>query len=200
MLRKIGSRWWLIILSMIVCVGAAAVVNYNRAQFYTGRTTLLEVHPPASSDRQAALNTLGSIATSNRVMQYADETLRDLRLNWRSERVYAGTNIRPVKDTYILAVEVTLPDPTEAKVAADVVGASVKKFYNEFYGYKGAKGEPSLKTVDPAHVFPVNQRKMLRLVRALIEGLVLGIVLAAILPKGGRRESDVAIRTESSTS
>ena len=58
MLRKIGSRWWLIVLSIIVCVGTAAVVNYNMAQFYTGRTTLLEVHPPASSDQQTALNTL----------------------------------------------------------------------------------------------------------------------------------------------
>ena len=317
MLRKIGSRWWLIVLSTIACVGAAAVINNNMVPLYTGRATLLETRnmpadeqallgtlstvasgnqamqdavetlrdrgsahtpaeilqaiaimpvkgkqalsvdvalpdpaeskkaagivaasakkaweelygskgsgysvalvpkghatwlelrgrsagkTPAAATNRPPLATLVRIANSDRVMQYTFDTLRDLGLRYDPHKVTAATSIKPVTDTYILAIEVTLPDPIEAKTAADVVAASVKKAYRELYGPKDAEQESRLKTVDPACVFPVNQHKMLRLEGALVGGLVLGIVLAAILPKAGRRESDVAIRTEGSTS
>ena len=93
-------------------------------------------------DMQLKLSNLGVIATSERVLSNAVSTLSDLGVHETPEQILAATSVQPVKDTNILAVEVTLParDMSEeakrsaqedAKVAADVVAAEFKRAYAE---------------------------------------------------------------------
>ena len=188
MLRKIASRWWIILLSIVVCIAAAANSNYRQKQLYTGRTTLLaSVAETTDASKRVSMNTLAQIARSSRMMGYAALSLSDCGGNDLARRVLPWTSVEPVKDTNILAVEVTLPDPAEAKLAADVVAASIKKACQEILAPK-QKDEPVLKTIDPAIVFPVDQRRSRKLLGALLAGLIAGIVIAAMLPGGSRRE------------
>lgn len=81
------------------------------------------------TDLQLQISNLGNLATSQRVMQNAAQTLSDLGLNYDARRILSATSVTPVRDTNILAIEVTLPDAEAAKVAADVVAAEFKKVY-----------------------------------------------------------------------
>ncbi|MHB9035837.1 MAG: GumC family protein [Armatimonadota bacterium] len=142
--RIIRRRRWLIILGMVICVGAVAVNNvYFTPSLYTGRTTVMEskgmsregipiyAEQQYMMDTQLRLSNLGSIATSQRVLTNAAETLRDLNLSFTPADILDKTSVQPVKDTNILAVEVTLENPQEAKVAADVIAAEFKRAYTE---------------------------------------------------------------------
>ena len=143
--RIIRKRRWLIVLGMVICVGTVAAYNLTAVPLYVGRTTLMEakgmskegvsVFPDMSlygqMDVQLRLSNLGSIATSNKVIRDAIETLRDLDSKYSDEELLAAVRVEPVKDTNILAIEVTLPDPVEAKKAADVMASCFKNAYNE---------------------------------------------------------------------
>jgi capsular exopolysaccharide synthesis family protein len=98
-------------------------------------------------DSQIKLSNLVTMATSQKVLANAADTLRDLGMHFTPEQVIQRTKVQPVGGTNILAVEVTLPaeklSPTEpnrdaeartageAKVAADVVANEFKKVYAE---------------------------------------------------------------------
>lgn len=142
--RVIRRRRWLIILGMVICVGTVALHNHRSVQKYTGRTTLMESRgmsreaispypemPYMTIDTQLRLSNLGNIATSNKVMQDAAATLADLGSRFTPDEILSNTKVAPVRDTNILAVEVTLSDPFEAKKAADVVAAAFKNVYDE---------------------------------------------------------------------
>jgi succinoglycan biosynthesis transport protein ExoP len=144
--RIIRRRRWLIILGMVICVGAVAMHNYTSVPLYTGRTTLVEskslsregipLYPDMPVygdvvDVQLRLSNLGTIATSNKVMQDAAEVLSDLGSRYTPEEILSNTKVAPVRDTNILSIEVTLPDPTEAKKAADVVASALKNVYDD---------------------------------------------------------------------
>lgn len=138
MLAKIGRLWWLV----IVCAFLAGVCAYPLTvqalyvassymsiakQMYVGRTTLMESGQHGSSERQMAR--LGNIATSQAVLSNAAQTLSQLGMKSTPQEVLSHMSVMPVRDTNILAIEMTLPDPQEAKVAADVIASELKKAY-----------------------------------------------------------------------
>ncbi len=152
--RIIRRRRWLILLGTLVCVGVVAWNILMTPPSYIGRTTLMEstgmshegvpLYPEQmiQLDMRLKLSNLGVIATSERVLTNAVSTLSDLGVHETPEEILAATSVQPVKDTNILAVEVTLParDTSEdakraaqedAKVAADVVAAEFKRAYAE---------------------------------------------------------------------
>ena len=141
--RVIRRRRWLIILGTLAAVLAVAFWNYNSEPIYTGRTTVMEsksiqqVGIPLfqsqmmgnATDLQLQLSNLGNLATSQRVLSNAAQTLSDLGMKFTPAQVLSATSVTPVRDTNILAIEVTLPDAESAKVAADVIAAEFKKVY-----------------------------------------------------------------------
>lgn len=142
--RIVRRRRWLIILGMVVCVGAVAVNIMLTPPLYTGRTTLMESQGMSSEgtpiyaeqqmmmmDVQLKLSNLGNIATSQRVLNNAADTLQDLNLSITPQEILSKTKVEPVKDTNILGVEVTMENPQEAKIAADVIAAEFKRVYAE---------------------------------------------------------------------
>ena len=141
--RIIRRRRWLIILGMLVCVGAVEVNNLLTLPLYRAHTTVMESggmtqegiplypEPYMQLDLQLRLSNLSNIATSQRVLKDAAATLSDLGLKFTADEILSRTSVQPVKDTNILAIEVTLPDGREAKVAADVMADEFKKIYGE---------------------------------------------------------------------
>ena len=191
MLRKISRRWWLIPVCafLLTLVGAmfAAYVNYNTEPLYIARTVIMEaLGPPIQGQPdyyKMRLGNLGSLVTSQLVISNAAQTLWDLGLKYSPEQILASAEVIPVKDTSMIAIEVTLPDPNEAKVAADVIASEAKNAYASSHS---GPTEPALRTIDPAYVRPVDQHKALKLGLGLIGGVlfgaVLGLILAAALP------------------
>ncbi|MGI6295700.1 MAG: GumC family protein [Armatimonadota bacterium] len=141
--RVIRRRRWLILLGTLAALIAVAFWNYNSEPLYIGRTTVMESRSvkdlgiplyqsqlvSSPTDLQLQISNLGNLATSQRVMQNAAQTLSDLGLNYDARRILSATSVTPVRDTNILAIEVTLSDAEAAKVAADVVAAEFKKVY-----------------------------------------------------------------------
>ena len=110
-----------------------------RQQMYVGRTTLMvksmmmpvgrtKTQSTALQNRQ--MNTLVNLAMSERVISDAVQTMSSIGLKHSPGEMLGATTVAPIKNTYIIAVEVTLPDPKDAKVAADIVGAEIKKAAN----------------------------------------------------------------------
>ena len=209
MLAKIRNLWWLVIVcAFLAGVCAYPMVNqvwyavssqtYSSKPMYVGRTTLMESLGPPMKDEehyyQMRMVNLGNLATSSAVLSNVARTLSDLGMEFTPQEVLSGTSVTPVRDTNILAIEVTLPDAKEAKVAADVIAAEMKKEYADRYGSDIRKGIV-LKTVDPAFVRPLVRPNPARLLFALlftpvggpvigvIVGLGFGLALAALIRK-----------------
>ena len=141
--RIIRRRRWLIILGTLAAVLAVWSWNISSEKLYVARTVLAEPTPAqgmgvpifqsqlmtTTVDVQLQLSNLGNIATSQTVMQRAYEALLDLGLKFTPEQILRATSVTPVRDTSFLAIEVTLPDPKDAKVAADCVAAAFKNVY-----------------------------------------------------------------------
>lgn len=156
--RIIRRRRWLILLGMAICVGMVAYGNSSSVQSYIGRTTLMEstampqqgipLYPEqyAQLDVALRLSNLSTIATSLKVRQRAAEALADFHLSLRPDEILQHLEVRPEKDTNILALEVILPSTPlpsesredaeartreEARISAEVIAAEFKKYYGE---------------------------------------------------------------------
>lgn len=141
--RIVRRRRWLIILGTLAALLAVWSWNAATEQKYVARTVLSEASgvqqmgvPLFQSqmmsnnmDLQLQLSNLGNIATSQRVMSNAAQKLWELGLKFSPKDILAATSVTPVRDTNYLAIEVTLPDSNDAKVAADVIAAEFKKVY-----------------------------------------------------------------------
>jgi capsular polysaccharide biosynthesis protein len=77
--------------------------------------------------------------------------------------VLSSLRVTPVKDTYIVAIEVTSGDAREAKAAADIVGSVLKAKCSS-----SGSGGSQLRTIDPAFVRPVQKHTVLRSTFALL--------------------------------
>lgn len=193
MLARISARWWLSLVCAfpLAFLGMlfAGYMNYNSQPMFIGRTTVMEtLGPPVKGQPdyyKMRLGDLNNLAASQRVLTNAATTLNDLGMKFTPAEVLGATQIAPVRDTNILAIEVTLPDAKEAKVAADVIAAELKKEYSRLNSTPG-RPDVALRTIDPAFVRQVDQRHVLRLgiglVYGFLTGILLGLVLAAMLP------------------
>ena len=190
MFERIGSRWWLMLLGAMCGLSIVGFSNYTAVPLYTGRTTLIEGEnvskAPGGATAHPQGRNLTKLLSSTAVMRGASKTLADLGLKLTPPEIIRATSVSAVRDTNIVAVEVTLPDQDEAKIAADVLSAEMKKAYADVYSSSHTSGASRpdlfLVTVDPTVVFPVDQHRILNLWGGLIGGLLLGAILAAMIP------------------
>lgn len=143
--RIIRRRRWLIVLGTLAAVLAVWSWNLSSQQLYRARHVLTEsksvqqIGVPLfqsqmmipNIDLQLQLSNLGNIATSQTVLDNALQMLSDYGFSFTPDQILAATDVTPVRDTNFLAIDVTLPDPKEAKVAADVIASEFKNFYAE---------------------------------------------------------------------
>ncbi|MFQ3549965.1 MAG: hypothetical protein SNJ70_09475, partial [Armatimonadota bacterium] len=144
--RIIRRKRWLILLGMLVCVGFVAYHNSTLKPLYVAKTTLMESKGMAQqgtplfqdlysrvqqTDVQLQLSNLGQIATSQRVLQDAARMLEDYNISVTPEMILKNTQVKPEKDTSIIGIYVTLENPEDARIAAEVVSTAFKRAYNE---------------------------------------------------------------------
>ncbi len=133
----------MILIGMIICAGTVAYLNSRTPQAYVGHVELMEsqgmsregipLYPEQllQMDVQLRLSNLGRIATSQPVLRNALVTMRDFGVIIDGDYLVKHTTVEPVKDTNILAIEVSLPDGRNAKTAADVIALEFTKVYSE---------------------------------------------------------------------
>ena len=120
-----------ITLSIIAATTIGSGASAADDQLYTARTTLIETGTLSERNDSNRLATLAEIATSGRVMGAAARVFADFGLD--KTQILGSVTARAVKDTSILAIEVTWPNPQEAKLAADVIATEFKRAYAEIY-------------------------------------------------------------------
>jgi len=185
-----------VIIYPVIVLGlfAWASVTHTSGNIYIARTTLMESPVKGSAELiRMRLNDLGNLATSQRVLASTAQTLGDMGLKHTPQEILTAVEVTPVKDTSMLAIEVKLPDASDAKLAADVMSNELKNVYEKQHEHDDAKCE--LRTVDPAYVRlapkPNSTKYALDLVTGpiagpaagLAVGLLLGIAIASILSR-----------------
>lgn len=130
MFRILAGDWRLAILGMAVfgvLIGAAGCGK----PMYTARTTLMAAPGGPGHGIKGGPDAIVKIGSSQKVLNASIQTLEDLGLQYQPEELLPYTAIFVEPHTNIVAIEVTLPDGREAKVAADVIAAEIKKAYTE---------------------------------------------------------------------
>lgn len=184
---RLAFRLWLPVVLAVFAgfagVLAAAYMNFNTRPMYVGRTTIIQsahissiAHGPDESD---GVKDLIAIAGSKELASAVAAKLNDLGTQHSAAEIAKAKSFVPVKDTYIVAIEVTLPDAREAKMAADVYADELKKLYDRINHL--SPDQRGLNTIDPACVRQVDQHKSLKLALGFIIGLVAGVVVGLIL-------------------
>lgn len=127
--------WWMMVITWIICVSAVLVWSSHTVPLYTGRTTIALMTPPSEhlskSEMQSKLSAVEDIARSTEVLQATSSALSKLGVKVSLDDLRRSLNVDHIKDTSILAIEVTFGDPEQAKVMTDVVAAEMKKRYNQ---------------------------------------------------------------------
>lgn len=175
MLAKLSKRWWWILVVWVISILTVTVVNYNTKPLYTGRTTVIESFDGTQNTYKSRLVKASKMALSKEVITDCSKKLHDLGNTISPDALLKSVNVCRIKNTNILAIEVTLPDPQEAKEATDVLANRLKKAYFETY-------LTSLKSIDPTEVTPVNQHQSQKLMLTPLLSLLLGIILVICIP------------------
>jgi uncharacterized protein involved in exopolysaccharide biosynthesis len=138
-LSFLGSRWRFITLSCAVAVSLALIVSLTRPKLYTATCRIL-IEPPAGTDIRSALGvspiyleslkTYEHFAASDSLFQRALDNfqLRQRFPDRHIESLKAGIlKVGMVRDTKILEINVTLPDPKTAHDLAQYLGDETVK-------------------------------------------------------------------------
>jgi receptor protein-tyrosine kinase len=130
-LQALRSGWWLLALSVLLAVGAAAAVTWTAKPLYAS-TTRLFVSTAGATDTSAAYQ--GDLFSQQRVTSYAEllrgeqlaaRVIDDLDLELSPAEVAAKVSAAPVADTVILDVTVTDTSPERAR---DIAGSLGRQF------------------------------------------------------------------------
>jgi uncharacterized protein involved in exopolysaccharide biosynthesis len=138
-LSFLGSRWRFIVASCAIAVTLALIVTLTRPKLYTATCRIL-IEPPAGTDIRSALGVspiyLESLKTYEHFAASDSLFLRALdRFQLRQrfpgppiESLKAGIlKVGMVRDTKILEIKVTLPDPKTAQALAQYLGEETVK-------------------------------------------------------------------------
>jgi uncharacterized protein involved in exopolysaccharide biosynthesis len=138
-LSFLSSRWRFIAASCAIAVSLAVTVSLTRPKLYTATCRIL-IEPPAGTDIRSALGvspiyleslkTYEHFAGSDSLFLRALDRfqLRHLFPNRPVESLKAGIlKIGMVRDTKILEIKVTLPDPKTAQALAQYLGEETVK-------------------------------------------------------------------------
>ncbi|MFH5882086.1 YveK family protein [Liberiplasma polymorphum] len=123
LIRIILQRWYLILLSVFLFLGATAFYAYNHLDdVYTSNSSIIV---SASSDiistnpmtdfqlSERMVNTYSQIITSDRVL---DTVRTNLNLSYSNTYLRNNLTVRGVKDSILIDISLTMNDPVEAQL------------------------------------------------------------------------------------
>lgn len=200
-LRQGRMLVWLLLL-LLLCVGAiigpTIFRRYSGPQFYVGNVKVMEGLPPEVSAKMPPgrasqrVAELVELATTNTVINRSVDSLRQLGTSVEPAKLLMSLQVKPIRGTGIIAIEVSAEEPTYAKAAADVVAAEFQRYYQELMLQGGKQGRGDIQIIDPASVYPMDRAKPLRLLLAiatLVAGGAICFVLGVAVGRVWRRKS-----------
>ena len=159
--KAVLSKWWLIVGLWVLCVlltGFLALYQVaNAPKYYTARTVLMI---PSKHPHSNARQVLVQVPVKGKSAVFRDQLKGSL-------------TVTGFKDTNLVAIEVTLPRPEDAIMAADAAARAYKKAWPSRFG--------TLKTVNSAYVFPASDHAYLKLGLCLLAGLLSGWIPGTLI-------------------
>lgn len=201
-LRIARRRWLLIVSCLVVAVGLAALVTFRATPLYAS-TTELFISTPGSDTGQAYQ---GSLFSQQRVTSYADlvtsrqvagAVLEDTDSNLAPTELAAKVTARAKPETVILEIEVSDPDPEQARTYADAYAKAMRDFITELEEPAGGGDAPIKATIAEEASLPASPyspQPLRNLGLAAVLGLLIGLgaaVLREVLDTTIKSPSDI---------
>jgi succinoglycan biosynthesis transport protein ExoP len=204
--RVLRAQWVLVVLSVLVCTGAAAALAWTRTDVYEARTQLFVSTGGVPSD--LAQTYQGGLFTQQRVRSYARIVSSPAVAQAVVQRLHLSESVPSVQDritasvpmdSVLIDVEVRHRNRRTARAIANAVGDYFPTFVNNLE--QPARGQASpvkVSVTSPARLptDPVSPRKRLYLAVGILAGLMLGVGGALVregLDKRIRSDDDATV-------
>lgn len=178
--RLIARRWLMIVLLPLLAAAAAAFISiYILTPLYRASTTVLVMKQPDSAqilyqDVQVSrqlVDTYREIARSNTVL---DKVTANLQLPYSVSTLRGQVEVTPVRDTEIINISATDPDP---ELARDIANEVARVFMNEVMAlYKVENVSLVDRAATPGS--PISPRVQTNVAAAFMMGLMAAVGLA----------------------
>src|SRR3954454_2536506 len=184
-LRVFRAHWRLILVSVLICTGAAAAYAWTRTAIYEAGTQLFVSNRGVSADLSQAY--AGGLFTQERVQSYsqivssplvAQAVIKELGLRKTVQELQDEIRGSVPTGSVLIDVKVRDQSPRTAQAIADAVGRQFPAFVNDLE--RPLRGQPSpvkVSVTSPAKLptSPVSPNKRLYLTLGVLLGLILGI-------------------------
>jgi polysaccharide biosynthesis transport protein len=182
--RVLRAHWLLIVVSVVVCTGAAGALAWTRTAIYEAQTQLI-VSTRSSSDLSESY--AGGLFSQQRARSYVQlvsaprvtgAVIDRLRLPYTVEELQPRIRASIPRDTVLIDITVEDPSPGRAKEIADALGVEFPRFIAELE--TPADGRTPTVGVGVAQASqlpgaPVSPNKLLYLLLGALLGLLLGV-------------------------
>ncbi|MBE9376492.1 polysaccharide biosynthesis tyrosine autokinase [Saccharopolyspora sp. HNM0983] len=197
-LRVVRERWRFLVAGLLLGLVAASAGLFLVPPKYTAEVAVY-VSARAPDDAVAAYQ--GNLLSEQKVKSYvqlirngtvARDVLRELELPESADSLSRRTAVTSEPDTVLLSIEVTDPDPLQARRIADNTASSFTGLVSRLES--GPRQQPDVlaEVVEPATAegVPVSPRPLPWAATGLLAGLVLGYAAALL-----RHLTDTSLRT-----
>jgi succinoglycan biosynthesis transport protein ExoP len=204
--RMLRRHWLLILLSVILAAGAAALLAWTRTPIYAARAQLFMATRGVPGDLSQTYQ--GGLFSQQRVLSYAQivsspavvqPVIEQLGLEQSVSEVQAKIDASVPTDTVLLDVTVKDPSPERAQAIVDAVVREFPKFVETLEKPQDGQNSPvRLSATSQAQLptNPVSPRKPVYVAIGILLGLALGIAAAFLreaLDKRIRDEGEVRV-------
>ena len=197
--RVLRAHWLLILVSVVICTGAAAALAWTRTAVYAADTQLFFSTRPSSDQNE---NYAGALFTQQRMRSYAElvsgervtaAVIRRLGLPYTVEELQPRIQAAVRPNTVLLDITVEDASPRRARTIAETLGSEFPRFIASLETPANGRAAPISVRVAAAPglpTAPVSPNKLLYLLLGAHLGLLLGIAGAAIR-EGLKSRSDM---------
>jgi polysaccharide biosynthesis transport protein len=198
-LRGLRTHWKLVLVSVLVCAGAAAGLAWSLDPLYSAETQLFVSTGTGASDPSQAYQ--GGLFTQQRVVSYAKIVASPAIAQSVIEQLGLPDSVQHVQGeisasvpTNTVLIDVTVEDRSAATAAAiaNAVGDQFPKFVDSLETARRARSPVKVSVTSQASVpsDPASPRKPLYIVLGAVFGLILGVAAAVLRERLDRRVRD----------
>lgn len=180
--RMIFNKWYIILISTIVCFGLASIYAYGMLDDdYTAQTSMIIlVDNDVQSDEQnfnfsqKLTKTYTELAKSDLVVQ---EVIKSLSLDYTNEQLRKMMTISGVQDTPVIKLSVETKDPQLAKNIANKTVEVMQVVSLQFEGFD------NIEVLDVAQIpaIPSGPNRILYVAIGIILGGILGVGMIFVM-------------------
>ena len=182
--QAIWRRLWVVLLTIVVCVGTAVGYSILQTPLYqasimvlVGQDQGLMTDPAQGANLQGLAFTLSEAVATRPV---GERVVRDLDLKWSPEAIVAGTSAEVIPDTQFIEVTYTDTDPRRAQRIVNAIGDAFSEQVSEVSPQVSAISATVWERSD-APLSPVSPQPKRNGLVAFVVGVMLGVGLALLL-------------------